>query len=182
MFEYNKNTISRILSLEGFELENLNLDEINHVPMHQYRVSTTQQPLLLVENLQVCIGLYAYSENFGFAAHLNPIVIHGNEFKYDENKNIVSCNRINDLYESITNLKPTKKVYIGLSLGFCPSNNTYKVVELLDKSIDNIIIKLNNIGIDATKVELQYEHVFILDSKNGNLIFPLNEKEIKKSK
>lgn len=60
-----------------------------HVPMHEYRVSSTGMPLLLIENLQVCIALYAYSKNYGFAAHLNPVVMLRNEFENDENHIII---------------------------------------------------------------------------------------------
>ena len=94
MFEYDKETILRILKLEGFELDKINLDEINHVPMHQYRISSKERPLLFIENLQVCIGLYAYSKNFGFAAHLNPVVMRGDEFQYDENKTVINVEQI----------------------------------------------------------------------------------------
>lgn len=62
MFEYDIETILRILKIEEFEADNLNLTKIKHVPMHQYRTSSLEKPLLLIENLQVCIGLYAYSK------------------------------------------------------------------------------------------------------------------------
>ena len=110
MFEYDIDTISRILNIEGFQLDELNLNQIKHVPMHQYEISSLEKPLLLIENLQVCIGLYAYSKNFGFAAHLNPLIIRGSEFECDENKNIIYCNRIDDLFNAIINSIPKEKV------------------------------------------------------------------------
>ena len=172
MFEYDIEMILRILKIEEFELDELNLNQIMHVPMHQYRISSSEKPLLLIENLQVCIGLYAYSKNFGFAAHLNPVVMRGDEFKYDINKNIVSCNRINDLFNSIIEAKIQEPVYIGISVGFNPGKKTNEVVDMLSKSIDNLISKLNAMGIEATKLHLRENHIFILDSTNGKIITP----------
>lgn len=184
MFEYDKETISRILELEDFEVDKINLDEISHVPMHQYRVASREKPLLLVENLQVCIGLYAYSKNLGFAAHINPVVIRSDEFLCDEKKNIVYCNRIDDLFNTIIEAKVQGPVYIGIALGFNPVQETYQVVDILSKSIDKLIVKLNTIGIEALKLELEENYIFILDTVNGKIITPAKEyiKEVAKRK
>ena len=175
MFEYDIETILRILKIEEFELEELNLNQIKHVPMHQYRISSTEKPLLLIENLQVCIGLYAYSKNFGFAAHLNPVVMRGDEFQYDTNKNIVYCNRIDDLFNAIIDAKIQEPVYIGISMGFNPVEKTYQAVDMLSKSVDNLISKLNTMGINTAKLNLKDNHIFILDSVNGQVITPSNQ-------
>ena len=177
MSEYDKNLIIRILKLEDFELDNLNINQIKHVPMHQYRVSTKEQPLLLIENLQVCIGLYAYSKNFAFAAHLNPVVKRGDEFKYDENNNIIYCNRIDDLFNAIIDAKIQEPIYIGISIGFNPVEKTYQVVDMLNKSIDELVSKLNTIGIEAIKLDLRNDHIFIIDSINDKILTSPNNKE-----
>lgn len=185
MFEYDIETILRILKIEEFELDDLNLNQIKHVPMHQYRISSLEKPLLLIENLQVCIGLYAYSKNFGFAAHLNPVVMRGDEFRYDTNKNIVYCNRIDDLYNAIINEKVQETVYIGISVGFNRVYETYKLINMLDKTIEKLISKLNIMGVQATKLELKHNHIFIIDTTNGRIITPSNQnvkQPIKKSK
>jgi len=174
MFEYDIETILRILKLEEFELDKLNLDQIKHVPMHQYRISSLEKPLLLIENLQVCIGLYAYSKSFGFAAHLNPVVMRGDEFQYDTNKNIIYCNRIDDLFNAIIDAKIQEPVYIGISIGFNPVEKTYQIVNMLDKSIDNLISKLDTMGVIATKLDIKDNHIFILDSANARIITPSN--------
>lgn len=171
MFEYDIETISRILKIEEFELDELNLNNIKHVPMHQYRISSLEKPLLLIENLQVCIGLYAYSKNFGFGAHLNPVVMRGDEFTCDENKNIIYSRRIDDLYNTIIESK-IKDVSIGIGIGFNPTHKTYKAVDILNRSIDNLILKLNSIGIIANKLDLINEHVFIIDTVNERIIKP----------
>ena len=184
MFEYDIETISRILKIEEIKLDELNLNKIKHVPMHQYRISSLDKPLLLIENLQVCIGLYAYSKNFGFAAHLNPVVMRGNEFRCDENKNIICCNRVDDLFNAIIDAKIQEPVYIVISVGFNPVQKTYQQVNMLDKSIDKLISKLNTMGIDAIKLDLKDNHIFILDTINGEIITPSTEniKEISKRK
>ena len=182
MFEYDTETISRILKIEEFELNDINLNQIKHVPMHQYRISTLEKPLLLIENLQVCIGLYAYSKNFGFAAHLNPIVMRGDEFLYDSNKNIIYCNRIDNLFNAIIDAKVKEPVYIGISIGFNPTEKTFQVVNMLNKDIDDLILKLNTIGINVAKVDLREDHIFILDLLNGKTITPSNRIIIKSRK
>lgn len=178
MFEYDIETISRILKIEEFDLEKLNLNEVKHVPMHQYRTTSKEKPLLLIENLQVCFALYAYSKNFGFAAHLNPVIIRGNEFQCDENKNIIFCNRINDLFNSVINSKIEEPVYIGISIGTNPVSETYKQIRQIGKTLDYLILKLNKVGIEARKLNLQNNHIFILDVTNGKIITP-SSKNIK---
>ena len=56
--------------------------------MHQYRVATSERPLLFVENLQVCIAIYGICEGFGFAAHINPIVLRQDDFNLKEGKTV----------------------------------------------------------------------------------------------
>lgn len=169
MIEYNMETISRILKVEEFEIDKLDLNKIMHVPMHQYRLSSLEKPLLLIENLQVCIGLYAYGKNFGFAAHLNPVVMRGDEFECDSNKNIVYCNRINDLFNAIINSK-VDKVNIGISIGVTSFYETYQQVDMLDNLIDELSLKLNSIGIIVNKLDLRHNHIFILDTINQEII------------
>lgn len=183
MNEYNKESISRILKIEEFNLEELNLNKIMHVPMHEYRVSTLEKPLLLIENLQVCIGLYAYGKNFGFASHLNPVVIRGDEFECDSDKNIVYCNRIDDLFNAIIN-SHVDEVNIGISIGITPFYETYQQVALLDKLIDDLTLKLNSMGIIVNKLDLRHNHIFILDTVNEEIITPssTNTKESFKTK
>ena len=175
MFEYDKELIERKLKINGFESSDLYLDKIKHVPMHQYRVSTIEKPLLLIENLQVCIGLYAYSKNFAFAAHINPVVIRGDEFKCDANQNIIYCNRINVLFNEIIKATIQGPVYIGISIGFNPVDKTYQVVNMLNEAIDEIISNLDNLGIEAIKLDLRNNHTFIVDSTNGKIITSSNQ-------
>lgn len=180
MFEYNIDTIERLLKIEEFNLNKIDINKIKHVPMHQYRVSSKERPLLLIENLQVCIGLYAYSKNFAYAAHLNPVVMRGDEFMLDENKNIKYCNRITDLYRKIIMNKINDDIYIGISIGCNPSYETYEVIEMLNKLIDILIIRLQNIGINAIKLCTENKHIFIVDSINQKIITQSSKELIKK--
>lgn len=173
MLEYGKDTIERILKIENIDIEDIS--EIKHVPMHEYRVSDNKKTKLLIENLQVCISLFAYSKNFAFAAHLNPVVLRENEIVCDSNKNIIYSRRIDDLYKEIKNSNIEDTLYIGLSIGFNPVEKTYELVNVLDNSIDTLIIELNKIGIEAIKLEPLNNHVFLIDSKNAEIIVPNND-------
>lgn len=173
MFEYGKDTIERILKLENFNVEDI--DDIKHVPMHEYRVSDNEKTKLLIENLQVCISLFAYSKNFAFAAHINPVVLRGDEIECDSNKKIISSRRVDDLFKEIkaTNIKDT--LYIGISIGFNPIDKTYELINVLNDSIDKLVIELNKTGIETIKLEPLNNHVFLIDSKNNEIIVPNND-------
>ena len=175
MIKYDLDIISRILKTEEFDLDKLDLNQIKHVPMHQYRVASDDQPLLLIDNLQVCVGLYAYSKNFGFGAHLNPVVIRGDEFRCDIDKNIIYCNRIDDLYNAIIDANVNDTIYIGVSIGFNPVSETFNLVWLLNNSINDLIIKLNERCINAVKLDLKDNHIFIVDSVNEKIITSVNQ-------
>lgn len=175
MIKYDLDIISRILKTEEFDLDKLDLNQIKHVPMHQYRVASDNQPLLLIDNLQVCVGLYAYSKNFGFGAHLNPVVIRGDEFRCDSKKNIIYCNRIDELYNAIIDANINDTIYIGISIGFNPVSETFNLVWLLNNSIDDLIVKLKDKGIEVVKLDLKDNHIFIIDTINEQIITPVNQ-------
>ena len=61
------------LKIWEFDTNNLDFNKIIYVPMHEYRV--TNNSLLLIDNLQCCIGLYAFSKDFAFGAHINPLIL-----------------------------------------------------------------------------------------------------------
>lgn len=181
MVEYSNEIIERILKIEEFNLEEINLNKIKLVPMHEYKISSKEKPLLLVQNLQVCISLYAYSNNFAFASHLNPLIILEDEFKCDQNRNIIYSRRIEDLYNAIIESDIKGPFYIGVSVGFNPVEKTYQAIDILNKGINNLIFKLNNKGIIVKQLDLKNNHVFILDSEKAKIITPSNQ-NIKKLK
>ena len=47
---------------------------------------------------------------------------------------------------------------------------------MLNKELDNLIKILNNMGIVTKKLELQFNHIFILDTINEKIIIPSNNK------
>ena len=85
------------------------------------------------------------------------------------------CNRIDDLFDIIINAKVQEPVYIGISLGFNPVEKTYEVVDMLSKLIDNLILKLKIVGIEATKLDLRKNYIFILDAADEKIITPSNQ-------
>lgn len=181
MFEYDEKLKLRTLDAWGFAVENLELDKIAHVPMHQYRVATHEQPMLYVDNLQCCIGLYAYSNNFGFAAHINPKVMRGDEYELDDNGIAIRLRRIDDLRNIILEKYPfLEPISIGISIGCTPLSEDYPTVKMIHKSIDNLIIELNSMGIEAEKLEDQYASEFILDTENREMILAKNSTKSKR--
>lgn len=71
--EFDKELLERSLKIWDFDIDQLSIDAIQHVPMHEWKLATKDKPLLYVENLQCCVGLYAYGNNFAFAAHINTV-------------------------------------------------------------------------------------------------------------
>lgn len=177
MFEYDDELKLRSLNIWGFDTENLDINKIIHVPMHQYRIATQEKTLLYVENLQCCIGLYAYNDNFGFAAHINPVVMRRDDYDLDNNKTAVRCRRIDDLKNAILESRSyTEPIKIGISLGCAPLDKDYPTVKMIYDGVDNLINDLNSIGVEMFKLEDQYSSEFILDTEKVEIILPKKQK------
>jgi len=176
--EYNTSLIEQSLKIWGFDINQIEIKKIQHVPMHQYRVSSPTKPLLYIDNLQCCVGLYAYGNNFAFASHINTVVFDENEYTLNENKKPIYCNRCDDLYKAIlaqANIisEPFK---IGIAIGCSPLDSDEKSIYLIYEGIKNIISKLNYLGIQAVQLEDIYAPEFILNSFTGDMILSNNLK------
>ena len=99
--EFDNDLIKWSLHVWNFNTRDLSIESIQHVPMHEWRVSTLKKPRLHIENLQVCVCLYAYSNNFAFEAHINTVVFDNYEFILNKDKEPISCNRCHDLLNQI---------------------------------------------------------------------------------
>lgn len=176
--EYNISLIEQSLKIWGFDISKIEIDKVKHVPMHQYKISTQNKTLLYIDNLQCCVALYAYGNNFAFVSHINTVVFDKNEYSLDENKRPNHCNRCDDLYKAILNYKGIIKepFKIGIGLGCLPLDSSEKSMVLIYQGIKNIIKKLNYLGIQTIQLEDIYAPEFILDSQFGNIILPNNEK------
>lgn len=175
MFEFDKETKLRSLKIFGFEVENLELDRIRHVPMHQYRIATKEKPMLYVENLQVCVGLYAYCENFGFASHINTVIIREDDFILNDNKIPIELQRIRDLKrEILEHSSIMETIKIGLALGVTPISKSYPTMKLIYEGIEGLIYDLKLFGIQIERLEDQSMPEFILDSTHQKIILPKN--------
>lgn len=174
--------IKRILNLNGFDMNALDVDKIEWVPMAEYRVSSVEKPMLLVENLQVCIGVYAYCDSFAFACHINPYVMHNNEFVCDENNEPLYSKRIDDLFKIIVEKEEEIKtpIHIGIMLGFNPLEKTYIQYEKLKEQINNLIATLKYYNINMILLDMQYEPFFIVDSTKKCIITPSKKEKTQK--
>lgn len=174
MFEFDEKTKLRSLRIFGFDVENLELDKVGHVPMHQYRIATKEKPMLYIENLQVCVALYAYSNNFGFAAHINPIIMRGDDFTIrNSSRKPIQFQRTNDLKRVILESYPIRgPIKIGLALGYCPISKNNQTIELIYDGIERLVYDLKFLGISIEELEDQSMPEFILDSTNQKIILP----------
>lgn len=174
--EFSKDLLTRSLEIWGFDTGKINTDKIQHVPMHEWRISTLDKPLLYIENLQCCIGLYIYGNNFAFAAHVNTVVFDKNEYIVDEDRIPTYCNRFDDLINEILKYSGEIKepFKMGIALGSTPLNRNEKSMLLIYEGMDNTIKRLNLLNIPVVRVEDIYNPEFIIDSFNNNIILPDN--------
>lgn len=174
--KYDRELIIRTLKAWNFDLKQLDINRIEHVPMHEYRISKEEKDLLYVDNLQCCVCLYAYGNNFSFATHINPVVFENDEYLLDENKQPIHLNRVDDLINSIItfskNNEITKPFKIGISFGVPPLSKYEKSILLIYKGLEQIIIELTNQNIPGYLEEDLYEPDFIIDTPNKKLILP----------
>lgn len=176
--EYNESFIEHSLKIWGFDISNLEINKIQYIPMHEWRISTQNKPLLYIDNLQCCVGLYVYGNNFAFASHINTVVFANNEYILDENKRPIYCNRCDDLYKSILENKNiiNESFKIGIAIGCSPLDNSEKSITLINDGIKDVIKKLNYLGISVIQLENIYAPEFIIDSQNGVLILTSSTK------
>lgn len=182
MFEYDNEQKIRSLIIWGFDVENLDVDKIVHVPMHQYRVATKERPMLYVDNLQCCVGFYAYSDNFAFVAHVNPKIMREDDYKLSSDYFPLSFNRINNLRKTIFENYPfNEPIRIGISLGSNPLSKYYPTMEMIYKSIENLIKELESKGIKVQKLEDIFAPEFILNLEDKKIIVPKKTQKDKTS-
>lgn len=181
--EFDNDLIERSLRIWGFDMDEIDISNIQHVPMHEWRISTNDKSLLYIENLQCCIGLYAYGNGFAFATHINTVVFDKNEYALNDDGEPIYCNRCNDLIKEILKYKGKieEPFKIGISIGVTPLNKKEKSMLLIYKGINDIIKKLKFLNIPVIRMEDIYNSEFIIDSFNNNIIVP-NEMKSKKIK
>ena len=174
--EYNNNMINHTLKVYGFNLDNLDINKIQHVPMHEYRLSTLDKPLLYIENLQCCVGLFIYGNGFGFASHINPVVIRNNEFITLEDKLI--CNRCNDLLNSVLSYKGNiyEPFKIGITLGIMPLDNNEKTMVSIYNGTKEAISILRSLNIPVTDLVVLNKPEMIIDTNKNTIIIPKKER------
>lgn len=179
--EFDKELLKRSLKIYNFNTDHISIEAIQHVPMHEYRIATKDKPLLYIENLQCCIGLYAYGNNFAFAAHINTVVFDNNEYTLDKNGNLLYCNRFQDLLTQLLNYSGTiiEPFKIGIAFGVTPLDNNEKSMLLIYSGVEYLIKRLNDLGIPVVKLENIYEPEFIIDTLNNQIITPKPNKILK---
>ena len=177
----DESVIERSLNIFGFALENIDIKKIQHVPMHEWRVSSIKKPQLYIENLQCCIALYSYGNGFGFASHINTVVFDKDEFILDENNKPILCQRCIDLYNQILKYSGTivEPFKIGISLGETPLDDGEESMIAIYGSLDQTISKLNDLGIPIILLERIYEPEFIVDVENSCILTPIKTNKFK---
>jgi hypothetical protein len=148
MFTFDEEFIRRSFETFHFNVDEDKIKLIEYVPMLEYRVSSKNKPLLLVEGLQICIGLYAWSPTFCFASHINTLDSSKNYIK-DYQGNPIWCHMIDYLYHEIASNNNNRNhlIKIGISLGCNPYEKDYITRALIEKGLYELVLKLNGRGL-----------------------------------
>lgn len=169
--EWNNEIIKHTLKTWGFNLNELDINKIKYVPMHEWGISSKDKPQLYIDNLQCCVGLFAYGNNFGFISHINPIVIRNNEYIIGENGEL-TCSRCNDLLNQILNHSKniTEPFQIGIALGIMPLNDIDMPMVSLYKGINKVISILRELDIPVNDYIIIDAPELIIDTRNNTII------------
>ena len=166
-----KSMIDNALDVMKFDIDDSEKDLVQFVPMRDFSVATKEEPLLLTVNLQSCIALIAYEKNFSFLSHIN-LNIHEPDFSVDESKEMIRCNRVDDLYHEI--IKAQDKINgiinIGLVLGVTPVEKEHKSRKVIEKDLVRMFERLRQNNISARRLPDISTYSFILDSRTGEII------------
>ena len=165
MAELSDNELKKLLEAEGFNASKIDIDSIQYVPIHEFRVSNNERKLLLIKDLQSCIGLYAYGEGFAFAASIDPTDIKGNEFILSKGSPIY-CTR--------------GPLNIGVAIGLYPKDETWQHEHILNDSIKRLIRQLRIDGLVAHQTLNLLKHIFIIDGEKGTIITPSSQMHTEK--
>ena len=180
MMKFDNYFLEHSLMIFNFDLNSINVTDLQHVPIHEWKVATDEMSKLYIENLQCCIGLYAYGNGFAFGSHIDTVMYNNNEFILDKNKQPIFCNRCLDLLYNI--LKHSDKIFepfkIGLAIG-TPVNLTEKSMSVIYKSISILINRLKQLDIPVILLDDIYESELIIDAKNSCIIAPKKEYKMK---
>lgn len=177
MFEYDDDLKVKILETWNFDIEKIDVDKVAHVPMHQFRISTLTKPMLFVENLQCCIGLYAICNNHVFAAHINPVILRGDEFETRFGR-VIRCKRIDDLKEFIFNYNQSKdNLTIGIVYGSRPLSLNNENMRMIYDDLDDLIWELKLLDYSVDDIATSVAPEFIINSLNGEFILPKEEEK-----
>lgn len=172
MVEYNDKIKFNLLKIWNFDIDNLDIDKIEHVPMHQFRISSCDKPMLFVENLQCCVCLYAIVDGYSFAAHINPVVIRGDEFDTLFGK-VTRCKRIDDMKEFIIKYaKSNESPIIGIVFGVRSLSMDDKNMQIIYDGLDNLLWELEGLGYSVDGIVKSDAPEFIIDSQKGEFILP----------
>lgn len=180
MFEYNDAIKINLLKNWNFDLDNIDVDKVVHVPMHQYRISTEEKPMLFIENLQCCIGLYAIVDNYVFAAHINPSILRGDEFATKCGK-VIRCKRIDDLRDFIIKYNPSKSDFtIGIMIGSRPLDENDPNMRVFYNDLKDLLYELKFMGYPVKDIVKNVAPEFIISSEDGEIILPKQEEKVRK--
>lgn len=172
MSEHNKKSfIDNALDVMKFDIDDSERGLIQFVPMRSFGVATNEKPLLLTVNLQSCIALIAYEKNFSFLSHMN-VITHEPDFSVDKSKELIKCNKVDDLYYKIMEARDKIKdtINVGLVLGVTPVERENKSRIVIEKDLAIMFEKLRKNNISTRRLPDISTHSFILDSRTGEVI------------
>lgn len=104
-----------------------------------------------------------------FAAHINPVVMRGDEFTRSDK--VLHCKRVDDLKDFILRNSVSKQVSLGIILGSRPLSDNDEVMQIIYRDLSLMMNDLKSCGINFT-LEKGVHPEFVIDSINEEIIYP----------
>jgi len=171
---FDNNFIKRILEIYKFDMNYLDVNKINYVHMNDYKFGTYNKPLLLTINLQCCVAVYLYGNDFGFLAHIN--ITKGNLspifFDFKNNKFLLSDLILEKLKNYCDFCGKYDGFYIGMVLGCLPYSDDYYIMKSIVDDMNNLIKYADFYGVNIKLNDRIKLPDFIMNSITNEFISP----------
>ena len=171
---FDSDFIKKVLEIYNFDINNLDIKEINYVHMNDYKFSSYNNPFLLTFNLQCCVAVYLYGNRFGFLAHINTTKGNLAPVFFDVNNNefLLSDLILEKLKSYCDYSGKYDDFYIGMVLGSNPYSDDYYIMDSINKGMHNLIKKADLYSINVQLNDRFILPDFIIDTKNNEFISP----------
>lgn len=150
-------------------------DKVKAVSMGEIETTTDNQKVLFTFGLETCIGIYAYSKNFGLLGHIDSGDMLKTHFEHTYNQIDGKWVNIPGKFKQTGEImyiirqnidKISSPLKIGLVVGTSATSFCIEEIKKIDFAIESIIEMVKDIGIAIEKQEPIISPSVIVDTEN----------------